>query len=715
MATKQFGQPAPIRIILSAYGEPHTCKYLPTGWRDHSSSWIFDYKTFGFDRKYSTEKLRFIKEDADFIRRQIDLHGISAEIDFKVEHRQNDWTYAESFTGGVDLSAGYINDRDFVEVGVTEGGFKRSYAANQRTNYELPLNDADAVDIEVPEGMGLYEIVKYNIDEIGPLWAYWYDRDYLVALQYPVLNIDKEKSNILTDWLVFNTQKRLESDGSTPVPFITTRKDNDVDDNGIIITVKNTRIIARIIGKLTYDRSMGNYHNRSKETLIYITENGRNARVIARLPAGYFDVNDDVYIDSTLEINIRKSTINEYVFCYRYSKIDTKAPHLSSIRFFGKISVGYVGIKETPSFLFKALSAENVADKLVKKIHDNSASCPMPFLPQVLPPNSQLFLTSGDGIRGIPEALIKTNFQEFQNNLACLFDTGTRISNKENTYEIVDKTVIFNPAKLLLDLGTVKEMQIKPIPDEWLFNNISVGYEKQEYDYPLGRQDFACILEYANELKIPNKKENWVSKYRADYTGVHLLYYDYVNNDKKDSKSDNDIFWVLAFQKDGKWQAIQGEGISLSGLEGGGYFNILLSPHRNLLQHRNYLKSILDKHSESLTYTTSTETQTNIRSTYNGKTIREKDSEDVTSGTVLFKPIIFEFDALIKKNLSEVLGENPDGYVTFKFNGVTCKGFPIEIAGSITDSSQKVTCLAHPDTPNNIQEIMFKRLPNKLY
>ncbi|MDR0692453.1 MAG: hypothetical protein LBF69_05390 [Prevotellaceae bacterium] len=160
-------QPAPIRIILKADGEEYICKYLPTGWRDQSASWIFDYKVFGYNLKYSTEKLRFIKEDADFIRRQIDLYGISAEIDFTVQHRQEDWTYADSFTGQVDMSDGYINDRDFVEVAVIEGGLKRAYSQNQKTNYELPLDDADAVDIEVPEGIQLYESVKYIKEGTG--------------------------------------------------------------------------------------------------------------------------------------------------------------------------------------------------------------------------------------------------------------------------------------------------------------------------------------------------------------------------------------------------------------------------------------------------------------------------------------------------------------------------------------------------------------------
>jgi hypothetical protein len=55
------------------------------------------------------------------------------------------------------------------------------------------------------------------------------------------------------------------------------------------------------------------------------------------------------------------------------------------------------------------------------------------------------------------------------------------------------------------------------------------------------------------------------------------------------------------------------------------------------------------------------------------------------------------------------MGESPEGYVSFNFNGVVCKGFPIEIAGSYTDSSQKVTCLAHPETSAIIQQLLFSK------
>ncbi|MDR0728717.1 MAG: hypothetical protein LBF19_01150 [Prevotellaceae bacterium] len=397
------------------------------------------------------------------------------------------------------------------------------------------------------------------------------------------------------------------------------------------------------------------------------------------------------------------------------------------------MSVSYWGTVNTGSFSFKAMPVEKVADKLIKKIHA-PAACQITGN-YWLPYDAQLFITCGDAIRGIPEALIKTSLSDLHKALSCLFDVGTKSSNAGNNggglFHIVSKDDIFRKNVELLDLGEVKNMRTDKLPDDWLCSGIKTGYEKQDYDYTLGRQDFACTLEYINELKITNKVWDWICKYRADYTGVHLLHYDYVNSDTKDSTSDNDIFLILAFLINGKWQAVIGDDTWVYSdetpgdfshdralqMQGGGYFNILLSPHRNLNRHLQYFNSMLHKVTPKLLrYVSSTETLSNMVSDYRGNEVIEKSDEQLYANSpLLFKPLIFEFDCIIPDNLSELLGENPAGYVTFHYNNLTLKGFPIEVAGSYKNSSQKVTVVAHPDTPDNIEEILHQRLPNKWY
>jgi hypothetical protein len=272
----------------------------------------------------------------------------------------------------------------------------------------------------------------------------------------------------------------------------------------------------------------------------------------------------------------------------------------------------------------------------------------------------------------------------------------------------------------IIDLGEVQAIRISPLDDEWMCNTVEVGYEQQEYDYPLGRQEFATTLEFINELKVSNTKLDLVSKYRADYSGIHLLHFDYITSPKKDGKRDSDIFFIIAFLVDEKWQTVNGDGFIVTGMEGGGYFNILLSPHRNLIRHIGYIGSVLDKISpKQLKYVSSTESMTDMSSMVESvfqSLVKEKSDETIPPTTpILFKPFTFEFDCIVPKNLPELLGESPAGYFTFHYNNLVLKGFPIEVAGSYKNSKQTVKCVAHPDTPDNIQELLFKRLSNRLY
>ena len=346
MATKQIGQPAPIRIILKADGEEYICKYLPTGWRDHSASWIFDYKTFGYNLKYSTEKLRFIKEDADFIRRQIDAYGISAEIDFTVQHRQENWTYADSFTGQVDLSAGYINDRDFVEVDVYEGGLKKAYAANQKTNYELPLSDADAVDIEVPEGIRLYENAKFEI--IGSPSAG--NLGQLKAFVRIGVRLDNENSKIITAGLQFNG-----FDGSTnPLPFIKT----------IPLKIKENKIIAANL-EINITHLYSDVHiDFNKTILFYIEQKNNSGNIINRyniysVPPGYFNTKDDLKISKMFELSLNTNIEYSYDLYAEYFYVNDYS-YVSMLSFDGFLSISYFGTENTIAFSFKALKAETL-------------------------------------------------------------------------------------------------------------------------------------------------------------------------------------------------------------------------------------------------------------------------------------------------------------------------------------------------------------------
>lgn len=84
------------------------------------------------------------------------------------------------------------------------------------------------------------------------------------------------------------------------------------------------------------------------------------------------------------------------------------------------------------------------------------------------------------------------------------------------------------------------------------YTNISVGYDKQDYDKVNGRFEANGTFEYTTgyTAKDENRLE-LISPYRADSIGIELLCQERANI-TKDEKSDNDIFVVdMVFNEEG--------------------------------------------------------------------------------------------------------------------------------------------------------------------
>ena len=111
------------------------------------------------------------------------------------------------------------------------------------------------------------------------------------------------------------------------------------------------------------------------------------------------------------------------------------------------------------------------------------------------------------------------------------------------------------------------------------------------------------------------------------------------------------------------------------------------------------------KQPQVLQYVMSQESESNMTTTYNGETIIEKSNENISSGDLLFKPFLYKFDCIVEKDLSQIFGDSPLGYVRFKYRGIEMKGFPISIKGSVEDSTQSIECVAHPLSETDLAKI----------
>lgn len=654
--------------------------YAPGGWKDYSASWILAEAkegNFGFNISHNLD-LFFVKEGAQFLREEISKFGINAEVNLFVErYNRQTFIWEEDFISQLQFTT-YKDTRDKFEVGSVQGGLKRFVNKLSATDYEITIPDTD--EVAFPEGMRLFEEAKYDFYMIGS------SEDHITFTP------DTSNSFVKTTNLTFYRQLAWSS--SQRYFLINSNSNLDID-------MKMSGDIRLRTGFLD-------------EPVNYIK--------IQIAEVDLSDPREPINPLNVFESNtLRKGDIIklDYDFTaksgYGYRLVFIINPITTvSLKSDTGISFSYFGNACTPVFSVKALKLKDLGQELINKIYP-SGSLDIPFLNKMeLTTGAQLFVTSSDAIRDIQEAKILTSLNDFRKTLDVTFCTGNRIKN--NTLTLVKRSDILNKDNEIINLGEVKDLEIEPLGDQWLFNNVDIGYEKQEYDYPLGRQGFPNNLQFTNILNVnSNSRLEIRSPYRFDYTGVHLIRYEYSTNSKRDTKTDNDIFLILAFFKDGKWQAIQGLGagtrwnVETFGLQGGGVFNTLISPHHNLRRWSSWFSSILEGIGDkTLYYQSSEELLSDVSSVFNGVTVIEKSDETVDS-ELLFYPLIFKFDAIVRRNLAELMGEDPSGYMTFNYNGYQLKGFPLDIEGSYSDSTQTVTLLAHPDTPADIQTKIFKR------
>ena len=665
-------------------------EHPPIGWREFSSEYAFDEKTFGYSIKTNAGSggLKFVFEGAEFLKKEVDADGYKADVTFIVERQSFDYAWETTFVGKLDFLGGFTCDLDYFEVGVYEGGIKKIYAEKRGVTYEVPLD----TDIFVPSGIQLFEEVVWNCSKGSNEGNFGTFTDQRISLSMKV----DTTSKVYTNNLIFTSQEANDASATYyTTPFLTARRTTAIEQPLQNMTMRVS--CALKFGDFgTFDITKPSY-------IRLVTFDGLTQKYLFEqlYDGNYFLNNNSIDLDFSFKLDLTQTLGNEktYYIVFDYSG-QLGTPKVFPY-FTGQIRVNYVGLVNTGAFQFKAIGVNDLGVGLLSKFYSGTfeAKC----LSQLEQDGYKLFVTSGDAVRGLSNAVVKTTLNSFMDSLYSVMDCGMEMT--EQGIVLDTKANIWDKDNEVIDVGVVSNFKVTQLNyTEWIYNTIKIGYERQDYDYTNGRQEFAHTLEFNNDLSVPTNVLEMVARYRADYTGIHLLHYEYVKNNKKDSKSDNKVFFVMAKWNNDRYEAINNDVVQ-SGLVGGGYFNLLLSPHRNLRRQASYLRSILYKQPNLLKYVSSDETQSNLTTTYNGVTIAEKSDENIPTGDLLFKPFLYRFDCVITKDLSQIFGDSPKGYIRFKYRGLELKGFPINIKGSVVDSTQSVECVAHPESETDFMKL----------
>lgn len=656
--------------IVKTTPTPTPLQYSPDGWKDQLVNYARNETYYGIFRSY-TIPLQFVFDGAQILRSRLYVYGMEDVVNLVINRLNYDTgQYDLFYTGEIDFSK-FEDSIDVFKVNVIEGGLSKYVKAYENVTHEIPLNN---------------DFIKVKMDGIRIKSKYTY------AIIKEFRNEENHTINCrfaISEGTVYNVIA-----GNSPGQDLLGWT-NTTDDRWIIKNLSTTDTlnlvvsgsIKFIVDKLTLP---------SANVAIYFQKKGGSNIYIQPLQ----DLLNGSYTKN-FNFNI---TLNAGEWLYLLGYIDTYSGATNSFIRYEETEIYIETLSKLKTTTIKAKKALSLGNELIKKIADNTHSLESNILK-----NTTIAITCGDAIRGIQNAIIKTNFKDFFTSFNRNLEIAGSINNKK--FIIEAKKTAYNNT-LLYDLGEIKDAKFD-FYEQLLANSIKIGYANQEYDGLNGRDEFNNTSEFKATITRVNKLYDLTAPYRADMFGIEFTRINLQGKTTTDNNSDNDVFML-----DVEYDFTDADGIenyklrrpaftSITGLiDPQSAFNIDLSPKRIFNKHGAWIRGMMwPLTTEKITFQT-TDKNPLLKTVQSGVIVQE--NADVIISDLeqnYWIPITAKFETIVPENLIYIMQSNSTGLFQFTYNGDTYKGWVIACSQKpSTDVEQQWTLLLSAD--NNINKLI---------
>lgn len=498
---------------------PVPLKNKPIGWKEIETSIDLSKSYFGNVKALSVP-MQYVLDGAQILRYLLykgkgyesEVYSLVMKYNSQlVDPNGKEGVYEIEYYGKIDM----LNLTDEPEIGITvnakEPGLQSDLDANEDVTYEIPLDQTNLDCIQVLfDGIDLYD--KYNYEN--------YEIDVDTYSLLPIIFMNNEGDSV---GIIGRVGQSYEI-GIGDLPTYAVESSNYIIQsvNPIQISIAGNIIIR--------NNSSGNaridieYYSKS------IAE--QNMGVYNPVPfTGGFNIT--ILPGETKEINfstVQSLTAGDKAFIFLGAITDNNNVTILS----GKTSISFK-TRNDPSLAWclpplphlQQLTARMTGDKYTAASSFFSA-------------HSNIVCTSGQALRGLPNAVLKNSFKSFfedYNNIYCLsanvVNNVLHVHERKTRYQAGTSTIVF-------DLGTVSDFKIKPDAAN-VINTVKTGWPKQEYNERNGRYEFNTEVEW--KLPVTSKKGelNLIGKGRGDAYGNEFDRGRLNNKNTTDSKGDNDV------------------------------------------------------------------------------------------------------------------------------------------------------------------------------
>lgn len=644
----------------------HVLTHVPIGWEDMEVMIGRSETYHGIFRSLSME-LKFAKEGASLIRQLHIDFGVQAILIFKIEQRQNDFTYLTFYQGTLDFSS-FKEMGDYVKINSLEGGIAEQIKAREEVVYALPIEDGQEIQINY-QGVAMSDRVIYANDNfiagtqigIGPAF-----QKHILALMGGFIDntsgavIMKDQLVAGSSYFIYATRRcKIRIHAAIVFDFY-----YDVPATGVKARIGIGRVgvtsFAHTFWEKTYPPGTGNDF-----------EHAIGTSDIIEMDAGeYWELICETDEDGT----------NYFDFATIMMRVDIIA-QLPEVSFFA----------QSPVNVFMALM-----DKIIPGVT-------VEFGSELGSAAQYIIMTCGDAIRDIDKASLKISLKEFFQFMNAKFCVGLGMYlNSGSPVVIMDFRANFYLNAEMISIGAVRDFSYYPAND-LQYSHIKIGTKPQtDMDENNGKDEPNTTFQWTTPLtKRPNTLE-MISPYRDDMYGVDMHRIKYLNSaDDQQAGSrdeDNPIFILACIDDPGAGGEYIVERLHYTIIDGITFpdeaLNIRLSPGRCIRRAGGWIHSGLIHHETELIAFASCDKNPRLKSSSfeSPSTITIDEDADITVSTLdrtIFYPYYFEFTAPVPDTFFDLASKYPYEYITFTFKGYTFRGFLIE--ARINPTSKEAT------------------------
>lgn len=531
-----------VNDVVQYLGQPAALPQTPSAWFDIAIIWERNMNRYGNVRNLSLP-LGFVLDGAQILRDGLYRSNIDRKLYLLIQRRVTEIDalffrtfYKYLYKGELDFST--MKDEQGepkVTINIQEGGVQKLWDANDTTEYFIPF-DEDAVNLYM-DGV--------IFDRSAKFVAYGEVDNAINTNTHalPVVFVNAEGTG---QGIAFFSQQ-LEDIPLSVVAY--------VDDSGnySIINSGTVPVTFNYTGAFPFECIQSDVN--AAYRIIMVKQDGVEITAYDTLAAM---VAGTVY-PGTINQAITLAPGERVFFLGRFYGFFTGVGVAISFLESGSVTATFTS--RAAATTVKAFKPYDLYRKLAEKLGILSVS-------SVILQACTYLVTSGDGLRGITAAGVKTTMAAFWKSYNIYLKAGIAVQNQVLVFESRDQ---FFTTGSSTDLGPAQNFTITPAKD-LMFSSIKVGHREQSIDDVNGKFDFNGYQIYTSPITRDTKQIDLQSDYKA---GPYEIEITRINNDGKtttDANTDNDVYVI-----DGKEEPLI-QTVLVSFIASGNYIVFPLSP-----------------------------------------------------------------------------------------------------------------------------------------